>query len=100
MWNEQDVLRSARGDNAREGAPGLSLVPGGSMAVKRRPEDLTPREQEILQLLMKGFSYKMIAAELTVSIETIRTHIKRIYEKLHVHSASEAIAKIFPDRKL
>lgn len=63
-------------------------------------DKLTNREQEILQLLMQGFSYKMIAAELTVSIETIRTHIKRIYEKLHVHSASEAIAKIFPDRKL
>ncbi|CAN5388045.1 response regulator transcription factor [soil metagenome] len=63
-------------------------------------DKLTNREQEILQLLMKGFSYKMIAAELTVSIETIRTHIKRIYEKLHVHSASEAIAKIFPDRRL
>lgn len=63
-------------------------------------DKLSNREQEILQLLMKGFSYKMIAAELNVSIETIRTHIKRIYEKLHVHSAPEAIAKIFPDRKL
>lgn len=61
---------------------------------------LTGREQEILQLLMKGFSYKMIAAELNISVETVRTHIKRIYEKLHVHSASEAIARIFPDRSL
>jgi DNA-binding NarL/FixJ family response regulator len=63
-------------------------------------DKLTLREQEILQLLMKGFSYKMIAAELKISIETVRTHVKRIYEKLHVHSASEAIAKIFPDRTL
>lgn len=63
-------------------------------------DKLAAREQEILQLLMKGFSYKMIAAELKISIETVRTHIKRIYEKLHVHSASEAIAKIFPERKL
>lgn len=63
-------------------------------------DKLAKREQEILQLLMKGFSYKMIAAELTISVETVRTHIKRIYEKLHVHSAQEAIAKIFPDRKL
>lgn len=61
---------------------------------------LSDREQEILQLLMKGFSYKMIAADLTISIETVRTHIKRIYEKLHVHSAQEAIARIFPDRSL
>jgi DNA-binding NarL/FixJ family response regulator len=63
-------------------------------------DKLAKREQEILQLLMKGYSYKMIAAELNISIETVRTHIKRIYEKLHVHSAQEAIAKIFPDRKL
>lgn len=63
-------------------------------------DKLAAREQEILQLLMKGYSYKMIAAELKISIETVRTHIKRIYEKLHVHSANEAIAKIFPERKL
>ncbi|HEX5151302.1 MAG TPA: response regulator transcription factor [Parafilimonas sp.] len=61
---------------------------------------LSSREQEILQLLMKGYSYKMIAAELNITIETVRTHIKRIYEKLHVHSAQEAINKIFPGRTL
>ena len=63
-------------------------------------DKLTTREQQILQLLMKGFSYKMISAELSITIETVRTHIKRIYEKLHVHSASEAFVKIFPERKL
>jgi DNA-binding NarL/FixJ family response regulator len=63
-------------------------------------DKLAKREQEILQLLMKGYSYKMIAAELKIAVETVRTHIKRIYEKLHVHSAPEALAKIFPDRKL
>ena len=63
-------------------------------------DKLAAREQQILQLLMQGYSYKMIASELAISIETVRTHIKRIYEKLHVHSAPEAIAKIFPDRKL
>jgi DNA-binding NarL/FixJ family response regulator len=61
---------------------------------------LSMREQEILQQLMQGNSYKMIAAQLSISLETVRTHIKRIYEKLHVHSSSEAIAKIFPDRRL
>lgn len=61
---------------------------------------LSPREQEVLQLLMKGFSYKMIAAELIISVETVRTHIKRIYEKLHVHSAQEAFSKVFPNRSL
>lgn len=63
-------------------------------------DKLATREREVLQLLMNGYSYKMVAAELNISIETVRTHIKRIYEKLHVHSASEAYAKIFPERKL
>lgn len=61
-------------------------------------DKLSTREQEILQLLTKGYSYKMIAAELNIALETVRTHIKRIYEKLHVHSAQEAINKIFPGR--
>lgn len=63
-------------------------------------DKLSSREQEILQLLMKGYSYKMIGSELNITIETVRTHIKRIYEKLHVHSAQEAINRIFPERKL
>jgi len=60
---------------------------------------LAAREQEVLQLLASGNSYKMIAAQCNISIETVRTYIKRIYEKLQVHSAIEAIAKVFPNRK-
>jgi DNA-binding NarL/FixJ family response regulator len=60
---------------------------------------LTSREHTVLQLLGKGNSYKMIAADCNISIETVRTYIKRIYEKLQVHSATEAIAKAFPFRK-
>ncbi len=62
-----------------------------------RPEldTLTDREAEVLRTLAKGFSYKMVAAELAISIETVRTHVKRIYEKLHVHSLSEAVSKAF-----
>jgi len=63
-------------------------------------DKLSLREQEILKLLMKGYSYKMIASELNIAIETVRTHIKRIYEKLHVHCAQEAINKVFPGRIL
>ena len=77
----------------------LQLFPKTS-ARSTEIDKLAKREQEILQLLMKGYSYKMIAAGLQISVETVRTHIKRIYEKLHVHSAQEAIAKIFPDRQL
>ncbi len=52
---------------------------------------LSEKEKEVLELLVKGFSYKMIAAELNKSIETIRTQIRNIYRKLNVHSNAEAI---------
>lgn len=58
-------------------------------------DKLTTREMEVLKTLSRGFSYKMVAAELSISIETVRTYVKRIYEKLQVHSVSEAIAKAF-----
>ncbi|MCC5932070.1 MAG: response regulator transcription factor [Cyclobacteriaceae bacterium] len=54
---------------------------------------LTGREKEILTSLSKGNSYKMIASDLEISIDTVRTHIKRIYEKLQVHSQTEAVSK-------
>lgn len=56
-------------------------------------QDLSPREKEVLQALSKGYAYKEIAAGLYVSVDTIRTHIRNIYEKLHVHSRSEALRK-------
>jgi|SRR5688572_21987794 len=59
--------------------------------------DLSEREREILQLLVKGFSYKMIAAEIKISLDTVRFHIKKIYDKLHVHSATEAVSKAIKD---
>lgn len=59
---------------------------------------LSEREKQVLQLLVNGYSYKMIAAEIFISIDTVRSHIKKIYEKLHVNSKSEAVAKAFKDR--
>lgn len=56
-------------------------------------DQLSQREKEILDLLTKGLSYKMIASKVFLSIDTIKFHIKNIYEKLHVHSKSEAIMK-------
>jgi DNA-binding NarL/FixJ family response regulator len=58
-------------------------------------EKLTPREQEILALLAKGSLYKEIGDVLGISIGTVRTHVKHIYEKLHVQSRSKAAAKFF-----
>jgi DNA-binding NarL/FixJ family response regulator len=58
-----------------------------------RTVDLSPREREVLTALVDGLSYKMIAFRLSISYETVRTHIKRIYEKLRVHNNTEAVAK-------
>jgi DNA-binding NarL/FixJ family response regulator len=59
----------------------------------KQTENLTEREQEILSFLSKGYRYKEIADVLCISIETVRTHIRNIYEKLHVHSRTEALLK-------
>lgn len=56
-------------------------------------EPLTEKEREVLQQLVSGKSYKQIAATLAIGIETVRTHIKHIYTKLHVSSMSQAVAK-------
>jgi DNA-binding NarL/FixJ family response regulator len=55
--------------------------------------DLSEREKEILAQLVKGKSYKTIASDCFISIDTVSTHVRHIYEKLHVHSKSEAVAK-------
>lgn len=60
--------------------------------------NLSDREKQVLQLLVNGYSYKMIAAEMFIAMDTVRSHIKKIYEKLHVNSKSEAVAKAFRDK--
>lgn len=60
--------------------------------------DLSEREKQVLQLLVNGYSYKMIASEMFIAIDTVRSHIKKIYEKLHVNSKSEAVAKAFRNK--
>lgn len=55
---------------------------------------LTSREQDILRLLAKGYLYKEIADRLGISMSTVRTHISAVYEKLHVHSRTEAAMKL------
>ncbi len=56
-------------------------------------QDLTRREQELLELLSKGYRYREIADKLFISIETVRTHIRNVYEKLQVNSRTEALKK-------
>ena len=59
---------------------------------------LTAREKEVLSCLVNGLSYKMIAADLNISYETVRSHVKKIYEKLHVASLTEVVAKAINQR--
>jgi DNA-binding NarL/FixJ family response regulator len=54
---------------------------------------ITPREQEILEWLVKGNSYKMIADKSAISIDTVKKHLQNIYHKLHVNCGTEAVAK-------
>ena len=62
-------------------------------APKQTPaDDLSSREREILRLLARGFAYKEMADTLGISMGTINTHIRRIYQKLHVSSRGEAVA--------
>lgn len=56
---------------------------------------LSPREQEIIHWLAQGHLYKEIADRLQLSVETVRTHIRNIYQKLHVRTRTEAVNKVF-----
>jgi DNA-binding NarL/FixJ family response regulator len=70
----------------------LKQAPDGA---RRAPEvnRLTEREEQVLSLLAKGHAYKEIADLMKISFETVRTHVRTIYEKLHVHSRTEATLK-------
>lgn len=95
-----EELQSAVLDVMRGGVPMTSEIARRVIASFRRQPakadaagKLTPREEEILALLAKGFVSKEIAGKLGVSYETVRDHLKHIYEKLHVHSRGEAVAR-------
>ncbi|HYH85346.1 MAG TPA: response regulator transcription factor [Pyrinomonadaceae bacterium] len=64
---------------------------------KHADYDLTPHEMRLLKLLVEGHNYKTAAFELNVSVNTVSFHLKKIYEKLQVHSKSEAVAKALRD---
>ncbi|HEV2448140.1 MAG TPA: response regulator transcription factor [Candidatus Sulfopaludibacter sp.] len=60
---------------------------------ERAERDLSPHEMRLLQLLAEGHNYKTAAGKLGVTVHAVSFHMRRIYEKLHVHSKSEAVAK-------
>jgi DNA-binding NarL/FixJ family response regulator len=95
------------GDVASGGAPMTSSI--ATQVLKMFSEmpqqtnneyNLSDREKQVLQLLVNGYSYKMIANDMFIAIDTVRSHIKKIYEKLQVNSKSEAVAKAFKDKLL
>lgn len=75
----------------------LGMVPQAK-SKEQEQSNLSTKETAILQYLVNGYSYKMIAVELKISIDTVRFHIKKIYDKLHVHSATEAVSKAIKDK--
>lgn len=82
-------------------SPGIARKVLNSFAKKQSaPVDyhLSRREKEILELLVQGFSYKMIASECKISLDTVRTHLKNIYVKLHVSCGKEAISKVLNEK--
>jgi DNA-binding NarL/FixJ family response regulator len=65
---------------------------------KAEVDELTPREREVLELVVHGFSNKEIAERLSLTVEAVRWHLKHIYQKLHVHSRTEAALKFRPTK--
>lgn len=94
------IVEASSGGAPMTSAIATQVLKMFSVMNKTEGEDynLSDREMQVLQFLVKGYSYKMIAAEMFIAIDTVRSHIKKIYEKLHVNSKSEAVAKAFKDR--
>lgn len=94
-----ELLRGIR-DVHRGGSPMTShiarkVVQSFRQTLPENPDEgaLSPREREVLDHLARGYLYKEIAAELAISYDTVHTYVRRIYEKLQVHSRTEAVAK-------
>ncbi len=92
MWNDNDnVLRFNREGSLREVPPVPDAVAATQMVVKRRPEDLTPREQEILQLVWAGLTNRTIAEQLHISIKTAEAHRANMMKKLRVSNIAQLL---------
>ena len=82
-------------------SPSIARMVLGSLQQRPVPDNnyqLTPKEREVLASLSKGNSYKLIASESGISIDTVRSHIRKIYEKLRVHSQTQAVTKAIQEK--
>ncbi|HZV67915.1 MAG TPA: response regulator transcription factor [Saprospiraceae bacterium] len=98
-----DKLVSAIDEVLSGGAPMTPSIAKMVIASMHQGKDaekyqLTDREKEVLKLLARGNSFKMMASSLFISIDTVRSHIKKIYEKLQVHSQTEAVSKAYNEK--
>ena len=75
-----------------------NLLAGAGSSAAPTKLDLTEREQQVLQCLVKGLAYKQTADYLGVSTDTVRTHIRGVYRKLQVHSVAEAVARAIREK--
>ncbi|MEI6653634.1 MAG: response regulator transcription factor [Verrucomicrobiota bacterium] len=96
----RDELLAAIAEIARGGSPMSSTIARMIAQSFHRPapaapamDHLAPQEQRVLELMAQGFAHKEIAAELAIGIPTVGTYIRRIYDKLHVYTRAQAIAK-------
>ncbi len=103
------ILKSAQSEQLLDAISevyngGAPMTPGIAKKVLQQFKNILPeqlkddyhlsiREKEVLSLLVDGLSYKMIAYKLSITYDTVRAHMKKIYEKLHVSSMTEAVAK-------
>lgn len=91
-------------EEVRSGGAPMSPSVAKRMLASFRPDvktmryQLTPRETDIMHLLVKGYGIKLIAAELNISYQTVKTHLKNIYLKMHVNCGKEAIAKVLSEK--
>lgn len=89
----QDVYTSGSHLSPTIAAKVLAMFQSQHSSAKSKYIDLTQREKEVLGCMVKGMSYKMIADACDIKFSTVHSHIKNIYEKLHVNSAPEAVVK-------
>lgn len=88
----RDVLEGGAPMTASVARRTLELFRNKPAAKSDEAHNLSSRETEVLSLLVKGFSHKMVAAELNISTFTVNNHVKNIYRKLEAHNASEVVA--------
>lgn len=92
-----DDLRNGRQPSAEARRVNVQMLRENCCSKERR---LSPRELDVLRALVDGLSYKMIAVELRISFETVRSHIKCIYQKMDVNNNTAAVAKAIQEGML